>query len=660
MSLTMMGVPANPRWLQRLAEEGKTEEIERIKLKGQRTKLQRLESRVEGQTPRRIAQPINLAPKGLVIMVNFSDLSWTKATHAEIDSMLNGQNYTRNYSYRYGYINYNVSSSGSARQYFYDSSFGQYNPHFTVVGPLTISQNYAYYGSNDRDGNDMYAEDMLVEACRLADEQGVDFTEYDNDGDGDIDFVYVLYAGYQESDGAGDNYIWPHSYSLDDYYYASSRSGGRAQSVVRLDGKRLNNYACSGEIQYYSNQHDGIGTFCHEFGHVLGLMDHYATDYSTHKAMGAWDIMDSGSYNNEGNTPPLYSAYEQFFMGWLTPTVISDTGVYTLSAMENTQAAYLICSGGQHNLIGNDPNPTTFYLLENRQKTGWDAHLPGHGLMITKIQYDYTKWAANTVNNTASAMGVDLIEADGSAPSYNESNPDNGWEGKATDLFPAGATSYTKINGYPIRDITEDAGVITFRIGNGSSAPSGSGGNCDNYSWTATQALSEGEVLLDDYTWTVTVPSGSFFSYESGQNNRGAQFGSRNTPIQSLSLSTSEVSNCLISSVKVNAAQGRDGDSKLSVYIDGTQIGTQQSLTSSTAQYTFTNSAQKVGVLDIRITNTAKAAYIKSINITQTTYTTDIPIETESKTNVRKVWRDGQLVIIKDGASFDVLGRRLE
>ena len=114
-----------------------------------------------------------------------------------------------------------------------------------------------------------------------------------------------------------------------------------------------------------SNMHEGIGTFCHEFSHVLGLPDLYVTDYNaTQKTMGNWDILDAGPYNNNGNTPPLYSAYEQFFMGWLTPTVISDTGTYSLQPLTQAQQAYLICAGGSHNLVGNNPNPTTFYLLE--------------------------------------------------------------------------------------------------------------------------------------------------------------------------------------------------------------------------------------------------------------------------------------------------------
>ncbi|MBR4547272.1 MAG: immune inhibitor A, partial [Paludibacteraceae bacterium] len=427
----------------------------------------------------------------------------------------------------------------------------------------------------------------------------------------------------------------------------------RIHPAVMLDGKRLNSYACSGEIEYYSKQHDGIGTFCHEFGHVLGLRDHYATDDGNHKTLGFWDTMDAGPYNNEGNTPPLFSAYEQFFLGWLTPVVISDTGSYSLNALTQEQKAYLLCAGGTHNLIGNDPNPTTFYMLENRQQDGWDAYLPGHGLLLTKIQYNFTKWDYNEVNNDASSMGYDLIEADGRATSSGNSDDKYG---KATDAFPAGATSYSGISGYPINAIAEQNGVITFRIGNGGGT-SGSG-NCDNYSWTATRSLSAGDVILGDYTWAITAPDGAYFGYEGSSNQRGAQFGSGKKPIQNLSLTTNEVVSCLISSVTVTAAMASGGDSKLSLYINGTQVGTEQALTTTSTQYTFQNVDDLVGQLEIRIANTQKAAYIKQIEISQTGATTEIR-DTEEQSETRKIIRNGELLILRDDATYDILGRRV-
>lgn len=399
---------------------------------------------------------LNLAPRGLIILVSFSDLAF-KTSVAEMDSMINGLDYTRSYATKpqTGLFT-TITSSGSARKYFRDNSFGQYNPVFDVVGPVTLSKGYAYYGSNDWRGNDQHVNEMIKEACQLVNSQ-VDFTRYDNDNDGKVDFVYVIYAGYSESDGAGDDYIWPHNYNL-------SYTG--TNCVV--DGKKVDNYACSNEIDSNSGKHDGIGTFCHEFSHVLGLPDLYATtDNATHKTLGMWDILDYGPYNNDGNTPPCYSAYERFYMGWLTPVVLNSACDVILPALADANCAVLLSSTGTHNMVGTNPNPSTFYLLENRQNTGWDAYLPGHGLLVTKISYSSYKWQSNAVNNTKTAMGVDIVEADGNAPSYNARNRSNGYFGKAGDAYPEGATSFTSLSAYKVTNISEENDTIYFQVNGG-------------------------------------------------------------------------------------------------------------------------------------------------------------------------------------------------
>jgi hypothetical protein len=163
--------------------------------------------------------------------------------------------------------------------------------------------------------------------------------------------------------------------------------------------------------------------------------------------------MDYGPYSNDCNTPPTFSAYERFFMGWLTPRVMCEKEKVALLELQTSNTALLICETDEHNLVGNNPNPTTFYLLENRQRVGWDTYLPGHGLMLTKVQYSSKKWTENTVNNVASKMGVDLIEADGDA---------NEIYAKETDLFPAGATEYKGIEKHWIENIVEADSIIYF------------------------------------------------------------------------------------------------------------------------------------------------------------------------------------------------------
>lgn len=397
------------------------------------------------------AYPLNVAPRGLVILVNFTDVAFT-TEKAEMDSMLTGVNYTRKYSYTYRGKQYNIRSQGSARQYFEDVSFGQYNPHFDVVGPVTISKEHSYYGINNSKGRDSKPEYMIEEACKLADtECNVDFSQYDNDGDGYVDFVFVIYAGYGEADGGASTTIWPHAWNL---YQAAGRR-------CEVDGKVIDLYACGNELDNFSKKHTGIGTFCHEFSHVLGLPDLYVTNTASHTTMNEWDIMDYGPYNNEGNTPPAYSAYERFFLGWLQPRLITEPEDITLEEINSSNTALMITEGDSANLIGNDPNPTTFYLLENRQQEGWDEHLPGHGMMLTKIQYNYNRWYQNTVNNSSSKMGVDLIEANGRTSDA----------GKATDLFPAGASKYLGITNHAIEGIEEVDGVIKFKYKGGVENP---------------------------------------------------------------------------------------------------------------------------------------------------------------------------------------------
>jgi len=394
----------------------------------------------------------NPAPHGLCILISYTDCAFSTPV-AEIDSMLNGQNYQR-------FLDSTSTKPyavGSARQYYQDQSYGEYNPHFEVVGPIMMDNNVQYYGGS----GDLRAYAMIEEACRKAhDSCGVDFSIYDNDEDGKVDFVYVLYAGYGEADSPYPNTIWPHSSDLS---YART---------VTLDGVTIGTYACSNELKYDGTEepiHNGIGTFVHEFSHVIGLPDLYCTsDNGTHKTMGEWDIMDQGPYNNNGNTPPAYSGYERFFMGWITPRIVTEQEAVTLKSLNDTAEVLLVSKTGQHNLDGLSPNPKEFYMLETRVKTGWDTYIPGSGLMVTKINYDYTKWAYNTVNNKKSELGVDLIEADGKAPTSGQ----EGWSGKADDVFPGQNKKYKEYTIYSKYYLTEikywSSGKITMKLGIGS------------------------------------------------------------------------------------------------------------------------------------------------------------------------------------------------
>lgn len=427
-------------------------------------------------TPRQVAaatsaagSDLNLSPRGLVILVNFSNLSFREANdHEAYEQLFNGENYNFNGAY------------GSVRQYFIDQSMGQYTPHFDVIGPVTVSKGQSYYGQNDMYGSDMHADEMIKEACTIADTLfGVDFAQYDNDQDGKVDFVYVIYAGQGEADGGASYTIWPHNYYL-------SYTGN-----FRLDGKRIDNYACSNELSYNSFGtlvRNSVGTPCHEFSHVCGLPDLYNTGRGNIKTLGNWDVLDLGSYNGDGigNCPTGYSGYERFYCGWLTPTLLKTPQADTLVALQTSNEVYLISPTGEHNMDGFHPEPTTFVLLENRQKINWDRYIPGHGLLITQIQYNSRKWSSNTVNNTESDQGVDIIEADGKS-AYTSSSS----KGKSGDAFPyvgdyEVVDYYTPFEGYPITNITETKKVITFDF---------KGGNAP----ISSRVLEEDDVILKIY-----------------------------------------------------------------------------------------------------------------------------------------------------------------
>lgn len=397
------------------------------------------------RAPVRRVGSINLAPRGLFILVNFSDTKYQVSnTQAQMDSMMNATNYT------YG------KAVGSARKYFIDQSNGKYTPIFDVVGPVTLSKKYSYYGANDDDGNDMYPGDMVVEACKLAKSQyNVDFTQYDNDNDGEIDFVYIIYAGKGEADSEIKNTIWPHNWNIESAIYYGNCTYTAAQAKV--DGLAINNYACSGELSGTSGDRNGIGTLCHEFGHVLGLPDFYDTNYGSNykneRTPGDWDIMDSGSYNGDGDCPPNYSAFEKYFFGWTTVINPGTDGqqLTLYPAGDARYQAYQVNASGALQAAATDG---LNYYIENRQQTGWDKYLPGHGMLVWYVDYKQSVWDENAPNDAASYPRYTLASATGYTTSI----------GSAKDPFPGtgNRTSWTGVSDKPLKDIREQNGVVAL------------------------------------------------------------------------------------------------------------------------------------------------------------------------------------------------------
>lgn len=390
---------------------------------------------------------------GLVLLVEFSDQKFNAAnTLEDFKEMMNKEGY--NYQ----------GAIGSARDYFIAQSGGQFRPTFDVVGPITLDKTMAYYGGNDKyTGNDSRPEEMVIDACRKV-ESTVDFSIYDRDNDGFVDLVYVIYAGYGESanDNAGslDDTIWPHAW----YIYQG------AGKEVSVDGKLLDAYACSAELQGNTGTYrDGIGSFCHEYSHTLGLPDFYDTGGSNY-GMSTWSLMDYGCYNgpdmngdghSDGSVPVGYTAYEREFCGWLTIEELTSSATVSLENLADSKKAYKI--------VSSDKNQ--YFTLENRQQTGWDTYMASSGLMILKVDYDQMIWDNNIVNCEPTRQRMTIMPADNHRSFYDETGdlyPYNNNNSFTDQSAPASKTNTGLSLGKPVTNITQANGVITFDFMGGS------------------------------------------------------------------------------------------------------------------------------------------------------------------------------------------------
>ena len=407
-------------------------------------------------------QAPKLVSRGLLIVVEFEDTPLAAGnTVQSFDSLANADEYTYN------------GAVGSCKQYYQDQSNGLYTPQFDVVGPVFLPQTTAYYGTDAADkGDDRYVADFVIDACKEAQDLGVDFANYDQDGDGNVDLVYILYAGYSQADGAAATCIWPHAWDMQSAlfygntnqseYYVKANAAGQiiSQNLPVLNGKTILRYACSNELIYPSSARTSIGTICHEFGHVLGLADLYRTDgVESNEVPGSWALMSNGNYLNNGNTPPNLSVWEKYSLGWIEPKMLAANEQVVLPA---DGATYRMLN--RSSIVpeeGAFTTDTTLYF-ENRQMEGWDKYLPGHGMLVWQIVYDAEDWYYNEPNNHSIRMK--LLAATGATP-YTDNR--NG--GARQDVpFPGdwNITEYEPYAHISLTEIEEVDGVISFDFTN--------------------------------------------------------------------------------------------------------------------------------------------------------------------------------------------------
>lgn len=390
------------------------------------------------------AYPTLGSPRALVLLVQFPDQKFLtpNALEAFTDLMT-----------REGY-DYN-GATGSARDYFVENSRGLFTPEFDVYGPYTLPQSMAYYGRESASLHDVNPYEMVADACSLADAD-VDFSLYDEDGDGMVDNVFVFYAGYGQNSGAPAETIWPHAANIWTY-------GG---IKLVLDGVQVGNYACTNEIQGTTGSvRTGIGTFCHEFSHVLGLPDLYATDGSSSFTPNQFELMDVGSYLNSGNTPPYMSIYDRACLQWINPRELNVGETVVLKSFLDVES-----ESDDEALLITTISENEYYLLENRQQRGWDTYLPAHGMLVWHIDYDPQIWKENRVNSVTRSqhLRVDIVEADGIADYLTMSgDPFPGTNGVTsfTDNTVPSMRTWTNVRvEKPLTNIHEQDGVISFDI----------------------------------------------------------------------------------------------------------------------------------------------------------------------------------------------------
>ena len=347
--------------------------------------------------------------KGLIILVEFSNMKFQESN----DSLL----FTRicnEAGYSEGHFR------GSVYDYFKAQSYGEFELTFDVVGPVQMDTTYQYYGKDvGGPGYDAHPGDMVATACQAIDHL-VDFHDYDWDGDGEVDQVMCIYAGLGQANGGSATTIWPHEWVLTESDYGQT---------LTLDDVTINTYAVANERTTSGIQ--GIGTICHEFSHCLGLPDMYDTsEDGSNFGMGQWSIMDQGSYNGNSFCPSGYSSFDKISCGWVMPIELTaNQTISDMKPLEDTPEVYK---------VSNDAYPDEYFLLENRQRKGWDAELPGSGMLILYVDYDRDIWYYNMVNtfNSSTVGGYPLNDHQRCTPFLAGGQSSTHWHNSFSDPYP--------------------------------------------------------------------------------------------------------------------------------------------------------------------------------------------------------------------------------
>ena len=400
------------------------------------------------------------SPKAIVILAAYQDTTFTLPNpRKSFQQFLNGEGHPQDYGHG---ENWNASS---VQQYFKDMSFGKFTPQFDVYGPVTLPHELAYYGGTDADPGDEKFTELITDACKLMDDS-LDFSAYDANNDGYVDLVYVVYAGYGQNMRAKNETMWP--------------KAGTIYPPFTVDGKKVYRSGISNEL--IGNEKgpkpkmiSGIGLFCHEFSHCMGLPDFYPTLASArgdNQGMEAWSLMDDGEYTYNGWCPTAYTAWEREAMGWMNIEELQDAQQVTLQNIDEGGKAYRIYAD-------KEKSTNEYYIIQNIQNKRWNSKLGGHGMMLYHVNYDAQAFSLerNSVNNVKGKPRMTVIPADSLLFSSYNDDRNKYKEQLKGDLFPGTdnvteLTNNTTLPNYkprtgvpldkPIYNISEKEEIVYF------------------------------------------------------------------------------------------------------------------------------------------------------------------------------------------------------
>lgn len=319
------------------------------------------------------------APEGnqrmLVVLATFSDTEATYGREA-FDELMNG-------------------ASGSFRHYYLENSGGRLVMESVVTAWVRLPQSKAYYAPEEKWG------EFALHAIQAADAAGVDFSEFDNDGNGVVEGVAIIHQGPGKEVTGSEEDIWSHSWTL--------TSAGFSSSQRSFDGVLVDSYTAQPETRNTRGDFNTMGVIAHEFGHNLGLPDYYDTlteDENDFDGTGMWDMMARGSYNGSpaGSSPAHHNPLSKIELGWVEETVLETAGPVGLAPVQDAAMVYRV----------NGPEAQEYFLLENRQLQGFDSALPGAGLLVYQVDEEQIAAlrSANSINAYAH-QGLRILAAGG-------------------------------------------------------------------------------------------------------------------------------------------------------------------------------------------------------------------------------------------------------